>query len=267
MLEVVAPGVAVWLGDGGPGSPNATVIVDDDGLTVVDALLHPTQAAPFAQACSEIGPPVRRLVATSSHIEYVGGSSLFPLAAVYGTPQISAHLDQPPNAAGCARLFPDHANAFGELTSRPVSHTVTEPAWISASAVAVPLGGELAENLAVQVPEQGVVVCGALASFGTVPLLFDGDPATLVASLDVIAGYGSIFVPGHGPVGGIAELRDLQAYLSACVEARGEVSRLGSGPWDRWQGREYDAVNVERAAMLAAGDHAPPPSMLRLLGM
>ena len=268
MLTEVAPGVALWQGDGGPGDPNACVLIDDDGLTVVDALISPTQAEPLVAVCDQIGLPVRRLVCTSSHIEHTGGSSRFPLAAVYGTPQISAHLDQPPNIDGCRRLFPTHAAEFdAELTTRPVSHVVSEPAWISATAVVVPLAGELAQNLAVQIPEQGVVACGALASFGTTPLLFDGDPAAWIASLDVIAGYGSIFVPGHGPVGDLDDLRALQAYLQACIDARGEVGALGSGPWTDWAGRDYDAINVERAAMLAAGDHGPPPSMLARLGL
>lgn len=268
MLTEVADGVVLWQGSGEPGHANSVVIVDDDGLTVVDALSSPAQAEPLADVCAQVGLPVRRLVCTSSHIEHTGGSACFPLAAVYGTPQISAHLDQPPNIDGCRRLFPDLAADFDdELRTRPVSHTVTEAAWISASAVAVPLGGELDQNLAVQIPGVAVVACGALASFGTTPLLFDGDPAAWIASIDVLAGYGSIFVPGHGPAGTVDDLRALQAYLQACIDAGGDVSRLGSGPWDDWRARDYDTINVERAAMLAAGDHRPPPSMLARLGM
>ncbi len=267
MLTEIVPGVAFWRGSGEPGEPNATVVVDDDGLTLVDALVSPTQAAPLAQACAELGPPVRRLVATSSHVEYVGGSSAFPLAAVYGTSQISAHLDQAPNIAGYQRLYPDHAAEFDDLVTRPVSHTVTEAAWISGRAVAVPLAGELAENLVLQLPNDGVVVCGALASFGVTPLAFDGDPAAWIGSLDVIAGYGSIFVPSHGPVGTADDLRDLQRYFTACIDAAGDIAKLGRGPWDDWAAQEFHPINVERAAMLAAGDPSPPPSMLRLLGM
>ena len=267
MLTRVAEGVEVWLGNGEPGSPNATVIIDTDGLSVVDSLISPTQAEPLSHACATLGGPVKRLVTTSSHVEYVGGSKQFPLAGVYGTPQISAHLDQPPNIEGCQRLFPEHRLEFDELSTRPVTHTITEPAWISETAVAVPLGGELAENLAVQIPEQGVVVCGALASFGTTPLLFDGDPDLWINSLTVLAGYGSIFVPGHGPVGTNDDISDLQAYLRACIAADGDVGRLRPGPWESWRARHFDAVNVERAAMIAAGDNSPPPSMLRMLGI
>lgn len=266
-LSEVAPGIAVWAGQGPPGEPNATVVVDDDALTLVDALLSPTQAVPFAEACNTFGPPVRRLVLTSSHVEYVGGSAQFPLAAVYGTPQISAHLDQPPNTDGYRRLYPGHADEFDDLTTRPVSHTVTEAAWISGRAVAVPVTGELDQNLVVQIPDNGVVICGAMATFGTTPLMFDGDPAAWHAALDVIVGYGSIFVPGHGPVGTADDIRTLQAYIEACIDADGDIGALGLGPWDHWHAPEFHTVNVERAAMLAAGDPSPPPSMLRLLGM
>ena len=74
-------------------------------------------------------------------------------------------------------------------------------------------------------------------------------------------------MPGHGPIGGEEEVRDLQAYLRACAAAGGDPARIGPGPWDGWADREHDAVNVERAALLAAGDDAVPPSMLRLAGL
>jgi hypothetical protein len=36
---------------------------------------------------------------------------------------------------------------------------------------------------------------------------------------------------------------------------------------EAWTDRDHDVVNVERAAMLAAGDDGVPPSMLRLAGL
>ena len=38
------------------------------------------------------------------------------------------------------------------------------------------------------------------------------------------------------------------------------------GPWDTWLERERDAINVERAAMLARGDDEIPQSMLQAMG-
>jgi len=267
-LHELAPGVHAWLADEpGAATPNAGVIVDPDGVTVVDALLTPAQAAPLAEAAAGFGLPVRRLVLTSSHVQYVGGSSRFPLAAVYGTAQISAHLDQPPNVAGYQRLFPSHAADFEDLRTRPVSHTVTQAAYLTPTAIAAPVRGELDQNLVVQVSEAALLFGGAMCWFGITPRCFDGDPAAWADAIDTLVTYAPIVVPGHGPIGGEEELRDLQAYLRACVAAAGDPARIPSGPWDAWADREFDAVNVERAAMLARGDHGPPPTMLRMLGL
>jgi glyoxylase-like metal-dependent hydrolase (beta-lactamase superfamily II) len=128
MAELVplAPGVFAWLQDSGSlARPNAGVIVEDDGITLVDTLLVPSQTSELVGALEELGKPVRRVVLTSSHVSFVGGTGQLRLAAVYGTRRISADLDLPPNIAGYQRLFPECASEFEGLTTRPVSHVVT----------------------------------------------------------------------------------------------------------------------------------------------
>jgi glyoxylase-like metal-dependent hydrolase (beta-lactamase superfamily II) len=269
MSELVELGerVYAWLQEpAGFEHPNAGAIVDDDGVTVVDTLMLPSQSEPFAAALAELGP-VRRIVYTSSHVPYTGGSARFPLAAVYGTAQISAHLDQPPNVAGYQHLYPAHAAEFADLRTRPVSHVVAEATWLTSTAVVAPVGGQIAQNLVVQVPDANVVFAGALASFGARPLAFDGDPARWAGELERVREWGVLVVPGVGGIGGAEEVDGLVAYLRACVDAAGDRSRLGRGPWSAWSHPEFDEINVERAAMLSRGDTAPPPSILRLLGM
>jgi hypothetical protein len=270
MSELVALGdrVFAWMQEPADlGHPNAGAIVDDDGITVVDTLMLPSQSEAFAAALSEMSVPVRRVVYTSSHIPYVGGSSRFPLAAVYGSAQISAHLDQPANVAGYQHLFPQYRDEFVEVRTRPVSHVVAEATWLTPTVVVAPVSGQITQNLVVQVPEANVVFAGAMGAFGVRPLAFDGDPARWADELARVREWGVLVVPGTGNIGGSEEMDDLAAYLRACVDAAGDVARLPRGPWTEWADPEFDAVNVERAAMLAAGDPAPPPSMLRLLGM
>ncbi|HET6954377.1 MAG TPA: hypothetical protein VFI47_28690, partial [Acidimicrobiales bacterium] len=112
-----------------------------------------------------------------------------------------------------------------------------------------------------------IMFAGARCSFGAAPLCWQGDPARWADELDRLVELAPIIVPGHGPIGGEEEVRDLQAYLRACVAAAGDPGRIGPGPWDAWVDRDHDAVNVERAAMLAAGDDAVPTAMLRLAGL
>ena len=51
------------------------------------------------------------------------------------------------------------------------------------------------------------------------------------------------------------------------MDAAGDPATIPPGPWDQWSARENDEVNVERAALLAAGDTGIPPSMLRRAGL
>ena len=268
-LTAVAPGVHAWLQlPSGLGRANAGVVVDEDGVTLVDTLMVASQWEPFGEAVDELGRPIRRVVLTSSHIEFVGGTPRFWQAAMYGSAQTSAHLDQPANVEVLRRLFPDHAAELpDDLATRRVSHVVQEAAQLTPAVQAIPVGGQMEENLVALVPGADVLLAGAMCAFGVTPLVFQGDPGLWADTLDELADLASVIVPGHGPVGGVEEVRDLQGYLRACVEADGHPEAIPDGPWDTWPGRELDPVNVERAAMLARGDTGVPPSLLQRVGL
>lgn len=268
-LEELTPGVYTWLQlPGGRGETNVGVIVDEDGVTLVDTLMVPSQYLPLSTALDAWGLPIKRLVLTSSHIAYVGGTAHFWMAACYGTHATSEHMDLPPNVAGYRRLMPDHADEFpNDLRTRPVSHLVDQPAYLTPSSQIVPTKGQMVENLIVRLPAADMVFGGAMCSFGVTPLAFDGDPAAWALELDAIALLGSTIIPGQGAVGGHAELEAQAAYLRACVDAEGDPAALAPGPWRDWSHREFDAINIERAALLAEGNFEVPPSMLALLGM
>ncbi len=268
-LHALAQGVFAWLQTpSGPGVANAGVVLDADGATVIDTLTVPSQYEPFGDAVDALGFPVRRIVLTGDHIEFVGGTARFKMAAVFGSVSASAHLDQPPNPAVYRSLFPDLAVEFDDdMRTRPVTHIVADATQLTAAAFAIPIDGQSAMNLAVLVPESDVLFAGALCSFGVTPLAFDGDLAAWIESLESLADLATTIVPGHGPVGGADDVRLQQGYLGACIDAAGDPARIPPGPWDDWPGREWDVVNVERAAMLARGDATIPPSMLRAAGL
>jgi len=268
-LDLLDAGVYAWLQlPGGRGRPNAGAVVDADGVTVIDTLMTPDQYEPFAAAVEGLGLPVRRAVLTGSSIEQTGGTARFKLAAIYGSPQASVHLDQPPNADSWRSLYPDHAGSFDDVVTRPVSHVVASDVQLTAAVAVLTTGGQMAENLVALVPGAQVLFAGAMCSFGAAPLCWQGDPARWADELDRVAELAPVVVPGHGPLGGEEEVRALQAYLRVCVAAaRGGTGRIGAGPWDGWRDREHDVVNIERAALLADGEDAVPSSMLRLAGL
>lgn len=268
-LVPLAPGVYAWLSETpGPGHPNAGLIVEEDGATVVDTLMVASQWESFAGAIEALGPRVPRTVITSSHIEFTGGTLRFRLSAVYGTRQASALLEQPAPIEVLRRLFPSHAGQFGdEFATRAVTHMVTEPVQLTAAVALYTTGGEMLENLVAAVPGAEIVFAGAMCSFGVVPPAYDGDPAAWADALDLVVELAPIIIPGHGPIGGEEEVRELQAYLRACVAAEGNPDAMEPGPWEAWAGREWTPINIERAAMLAAGDPSPPKRLLAHLGL
>lgn len=254
------------------GNSNVGLIIDEDGLTVIDTTATPGQAAAVRREIesltAELGVPLKRVVLTSSRVAFSGGSSVFWQAGFYGSEAASEQLDTPANPEVFRRLLPHLASAFDEdFATRPITHTVEEPAWLTGAAQALPLAGEAPANLIVRVEGADVVFAGALASFGVTPLAFDGNPLAWAESLDQLTGMGSTIVPGHGPPGGAGDVADLIGYFLACVEADGDPNRIPSGPWDRWTDRRFDPINVERAAMLAQDQVGVPRAMLELLGM
>ena len=262
-------GVHAWLADDpGDGRPNAGLVVDEDAATAIDTLCVPSQSLAFVAAIEALGLRVRRTVLTGSTIEFVGGTTYFTMSGMYGRQQTSVHLDQPPTPEIYRNLLPAVAAEFDdELVTRPVSHVVQTPVQLTPAITLHPMTGAQDENLVAVVAGSGIGFAGAMACFGITPRCYQGDPATWADELDRLVELAPVIVPGHGPIGGEEEIRDLQAYLRACVAAEGEADAIPAGPWDAWRHREHDVVNVERADMLRRGDPSIPPSMLRQAGL
>ncbi len=266
-LHEIADRVWVWLQPGGEsGVSNAGVIGDDDGLTVVDTMMVRTQWEPFAAAVKGLGQTVKRVVLTHAHIDHVGGTNAFRNAMILGSPMTSGLLDQAMPVDAYKAFMPAFNEGFDELAvlgTRPVSHIVDEAAQLTARIEVLPARGHTDGDLMVLVADADVLFAGDLCFFGVTPLAFQGDPAAWATVLDVVGALADTIVPGHGPIGGAAEVALLREYLLHCVEGT-----IPPGPWDTWLERaERDPINTEKAEMLRHGDDGFPPSMLKALGL
>ncbi len=269
-LTELGDGVFAWILPGGEtGVANAGVVVDDDGLTIIDTLMVRSQWEGFAAAVAGLDRTVKRVVLTHSHIDHVGGTAQFRNAMVLASPATSALLDQPMATDAYKAFMPAFADEFDDLEeigTRPVSHEVDGPAMLTPRVELLPATGHTNGDLLVLVEDADVLFAGDLCFFGVTPLGFQADLEAWVAVLDVIVELATTIVPGHGPIGGEPQVRELQAYLRHCIAADGDPSRIPLGPWDAWLDRDRDAINVERAALLAKGEDRMPDAMLRAMG-
>ncbi len=118
-------------------------------------------------------------------------------------------------------------------------------------------GGHTASDTILYLPQEGIVFMADLLFVGCHPYLADGDPGDLLAALREISLLDArYFVPGHGPVGSIEDVKLLIAYIEDCLEVAGRLVKAGSAgeeairelavpaPFHSWQISQFYRANL-----------------------
>ena len=265
LVEVGTNAYAYVQEGGGMCVSNAGLIVGPDSCIVIDALFAPSMTQAFQAEIKRVtDKPVRLLVNTHHHIDHTLGNALFPEA------QIVSHVNARAELARIGVSPLEHLRSI-------VPDLVAETEGVNTRLANVTFEGTLTLNLGdrevrlqhlgrghtigdiiIMLPDEGIMYGGDLAFHRVTPLAFDGHIGDWLAVCYRIADRSpKTIVPGHGPVGDMAEFRKMSGYLTtirtqakaAFDEGKTEeqaLSEIEIGEYTSWTEPERLAENVAR---------------------
>jgi len=308
-LREVAPRTWAWLQpNGGLGESNAGLVVGDGEALLVDTLWDERLTRRMLDALREplAGAPLRQAFVTHPDGDHWwGGAALDSGVEILATTACDRAMrkEAPPRVlnlmartAALARHAPGRVGATARL-----GHAQLEPfAWSEvrlrfadrtiADGTTLEVGGRAVRILdlgpthspadaVVHLPDVGVVFAADLLFVGVTPIMWHGPVETWLRALDALLALdASVYVPGHGPPCGRAEIELLAGYWRwlrdrvpaqrALGRSPGETAReLLRAPEHRpfagWLNPERLLVNV--ATMDRAPGELSPPARAKLL--
>lgn len=308
-LREIAPRTWAWLQpNGGLGESNAGLVAGDGESLLIDTLWDERLTRRMLGAMAEplADAPLRRAFVTHPDGDHWwGNAALAQEAEICATAACDRAMraEAPPRVldgmartASLARLAPGRAGAvarnahaqlapfhWGGVRLRYADRTVEDGATLEVGgreARVLDLGpAHSPADAVVHLPDAGVVFAADLLFAGVTPIMWHGPVETWLAALDALLALdAAVYVPGHGPPCGRAEIEQLAGYWrwlrAGVAEQRaagrptGEAARaLLRDPeharFAGWLNPERILVNV--ATMAREPGELSPPARARLL--
>ncbi|MEZ4678952.1 MAG: MBL fold metallo-hydrolase [Caldilineaceae bacterium] len=254
VIHEISEGVYVAQPVPGHGATsNAGIIALGDQALVFDTFLIPSAAAELRQAAEELtNSPVKLVVNSHHHLGHIGGNQVFDadtniiattttraLMAESVSGALRRHDPQrdcqptPFNLAGMStpdlqthEQYADHRaflQALPTMVLRLPNVTYNQQLLIHGRDRRLEIitygGGHTQSDSVLHLPDDGVIFLGDLLSIKRHPFLGDGDPGELPRILDLVTRLEpKSIVPGHGPIGTLADIQAMQVYLAMLTE-------------------------------------------------
>lgn len=266
-LTQLADGVFAYTqATGGFCIANAGFITGPDGALAVDALFAPRMTEAFQAAVRKVdGTVIRRLVNTHHHIDHTLGNALFPDAAIIAQRSARDTMSRsgynPERLIGLAPWFRDDLK--DDLRLRLPEVVFDDALTLFAGGRRIELShvgtAHTVGDVLVHLPEDRILFAGDVCFFYVTPLAFEGNIGRWIRVLQQIEAMDAVdvIVPGHGPVGGVEQVRELRAYFEAITAEAHRRFEMGLdedaaardialGPWAQWGEAERIVPNVYR---------------------
>jgi cyclase len=270
-LKQLAPAVYAFLQREAAGQSNLSVsnfgiVSGPRSLFAIDAGGGPQHARNFIEAARPLGKPFDRVVITHEHPDHIVGLTQFPagieIISQEETRLQMVKMGDPPTppywATNPAWGRPGDTNkvilptvTFKDRMTLYYGDTRVELTW--------PGRAHTSGDALIFVPTEKILFMGDIAFFGVTPLNGSGFIQDWIKVCDRILADESveIIVPGHGPVGGKAELREMRGYLDLLWREGRKGFKAGSSPgraaasidlgkYASWTDPDRIAINMAR---------------------
>ncbi|MER3419892.1 MAG: MBL fold metallo-hydrolase [Chloroflexota bacterium] len=265
-LVALADGLYAYVQAGGGFCiSNAGLIAGRAGSVVVDALFVPRMTRAFlAEVARQTTAPITTVITTHHHVDHTLGNHLFAGTTIIGHDLTRSEMARTGNpAARIAAVAPHFAPDLAEpIPIVPPNLTYSDRLTLylderEVQLIHVPTAHTIDDTL-VSLPAERLLFAGDVAFFYVTPLAFEG---SVLGWLDAIARIEAMdverIVPGHGPVGGKAELALLRGYFELIRDqarahyeagrpAEQAVLAIDLGPYAAWAEPERIVPNVLR---------------------
>lgn len=247
---------------------NFGVVAGPKSLLAIDAGGAPQHARNFLAAARTLGKPIDRMVITHEHPDHSTGLTQFPegieiIAQEETRAQMARMATRTPTTPDYWKTNPAWGNAsdvnrvvmptmtFRERMSVYYGDTRVDFLW--------PGRAHTVGDALIFVRSERVVFLGDIGFFGVTPLSASGFMTEWIAVCDAVLADPAavILVPGHGPVGGKQDLREMRDYLvllmregrkafDAGVSAADAAARIDLGKYATWTDADRVTANMNR---------------------